>query len=137
MAPDGKARRSRILIMDDEESVRFVSGLKLQKAGYDVCLAEDGAEAVAFYRSSLEAGTRFDAVILDLNVPGRMGGLEAMRALQALDPTVKAFVASGCPEDPAVIDPRAHGFVGAIDKPYFYLRKSLAEELERMLATGA
>lgn len=137
METDKNVQRPKILIMDDEEAIRFVSGLKLQKAGYEVCFAEDGGEAVELYRSSLEAGKRFDAVILDLNVPGRMGGLAAMRELRSLDPRVKAFVSSGCTEDPAVLDYRAHGFIGVIDKPHFYLRKSLAEELERLLAAEA
>jgi CheY-like chemotaxis protein len=123
--------------MDDEESIRYVCALRLQKAGFEVCLAEDGAEAVALYRSSLESGTRFAAVILDLNVPGRMGGLEAVRALRDLDPGVKAFVSSGSADDPAVLDHRAYGFAGVIDKPHFYLRKNLAEELERLLAAEA
>lgn len=136
METDGNARKVRVLVMDDEESMREVCELTLRKAGCEVCLAADGVEAVALYRSSLEVGTRFDAVILDLNVAGRMGGREAMRALLAIDPAVKAFVSSGCPEDPVVLDYRAHGFAGVIDKPGFYLKKSLAEELERLIAAG-
>jgi CheY-like chemotaxis protein len=128
--------RARILVMDDEEEIRFVSGLTLRRAGFDVALACDGTEAVRLYQEAAASGRPFAAVILDLNVPGAMGGREAMDALRRVDPRVRAFVSTGCPEDPAVLDCRAFGFSGVIEKPHFYLRKSLAEELERLIAAG-
>jgi CheY-like chemotaxis protein len=84
-----------VLVMDDEEFVREVSGEMLRDLGYSVAFAKNGAEAIALYRAALEANRPFDMVIMDLTVPGGMGGKEAVQQLRALDPKVKAIVSSG------------------------------------------
>lgn len=128
------AKKEAILVMDDDEMIREISGIALRRAGYEVAFAEDGAAAVARYQRSLEDGTRFVAVILDVNIPGRMGGREALARLLELDPQVKAFVSSGCPDDPAMVDHRALGFAGVIEKPDFYLKKALPDLLRELLS---
>jgi signal transduction histidine kinase/CheY-like chemotaxis protein len=109
---------ARILLMDDEALIREVVGETLSFYGYQVALAENGQAAVAAYRQALEAGQPFQAVIMDLIVPGGMGGLEALAHLRSLDPGVKAVISSGYANDPVLSDFRKHGFCGALVKPY-------------------
>jgi signal transduction histidine kinase/CheY-like chemotaxis protein len=107
-----------ILVMDDEEAVRTVLERILSRAGYEVALTSDGAAAVALYRERLEAGRGFDIVIMDLTVPGGMGGREALDRLQDIDPAVRAIVASGYSTDPVMANHRKFGFVARGSKPF-------------------
>ena len=108
----------KILVMDDEADLRDLAGEMLGLLGYDVRFAKDGTEAIEAYRHQLATPHPFDAVLMDLTVPGGMGGLETIEKLQAMDPHVKAVVTSGYSEDPAMIEYQQHGFAGAIAKPY-------------------
>ena len=118
----------RVLVMDDEAPIRLVARGMLQRLGCAVLEAADGAEAVTIYQQGLRGGNPPQAVIMDLTVPGRMGGLEAMRRLRDLDPLVKAVVSSGYSNDPILASPREHGFAGVLAKPY------TLEEIQRALA---
>jgi len=95
--------------------------------GYEVQTAAEGSAAVALYRDELAAGTPFDAVILDLTIPGGMGGTEAIRQLRALDPNVRAIVSSGYSNDPVMSNYSDYGFTSVIAKPF------QASELSRVL----
>ncbi|NTW58349.1 MAG: PAS domain S-box protein [Nitrospirae bacterium] len=123
-APENKAGSTlvpgtgRILIMDDEEIIRDTAGRILQASGYDVESARDGREAVERYRSARDAGRPFSAVILDLTVPGGIGGRDALQILLQMDPAVKAIVSSGYSQDPVMTNYRDFGFLGVIVKPY-------------------
>lgn len=110
--------KGKILYMDDEDSVRDIAGEILSFIGYTVQFARDGEEAVALYRRALEASEPFSAVIMDLTVPGGMGGKEAVKKIAEIDPQVKAIVTSGYSNDPIIHEYSDHGFVGAILKPY-------------------
>ena len=104
--------------MDDEEVVREVATRMLTHAGYEVIAVEDGAGAVDAYRRSLEGDEKIAAVILDLTVPGGMGGREAVEEILALDPAATVVVSSGYSNDPVIARYREHGFKGAVVKPY-------------------
>jgi len=109
---------ARVLVMDDEEFIRRLADRMLAKLQCTVTLARDGEEAVSLYRRALESGRKFDAVILDLTVPGGMGGKEAVAALLAIDPQVKAIVSSGYSNDPVLSGYARYGFCQAVGKPY-------------------
>jgi CheY-like chemotaxis protein len=110
--------RGRVLFMDDEEGIRDLMGMMLRRHGFHVTVVGDGGEAVAAYDAAIARGIPYDAVVLDLAVPGGIGAREAIAALRRLDPGVRALVSSGHARDPVMVDPGAHGFVGVVPKPY-------------------
>lgn len=111
-------REAKVLFMDDEEAIRKVVGEMLTYYGYQVVPAKDGQEAIEKYREAKENNTPFDAVIMDLTIPGGMGGQEAIAILRFLDPEVKAIVSSGYVNDPILTDYEKYGFSSVICKPY-------------------
>jgi two-component system cell cycle sensor histidine kinase/response regulator CckA len=122
----------RVLIMDDEEIVRDAAKRILQTAGYEAEVATDGREAIDLFRKAHEAGKPFSAVIMDLTVPGGIGGKEAIKRLLEIDPTVRAIVSSGYSHDPIMANYRDYGFKGVIAKPYKILEMS--EIVQKVIA---
>ncbi|MBI1821827.1 MAG: response regulator, partial [Nitrospirae bacterium] len=114
-----------------ELMIREVAGEILKEIGYESACSSDGREAVDLYQRAKEAGEPFDAVILDLNIPGELGGRETLAKLKTIDPSVKAIISSGSFEDPAVADFRKFGFSGWLAKPYD--SKALAKILYDLL----
>jgi len=108
----------KILYLDDDEILRKATSRFLGKVGCRVEAASDGLDAVARYQDADRTGTPFDLVILDLTLPGGMGGEETLRRLQQLDPEVKAIITSGYPDSPVIQDYERYGFAGAVRKPY-------------------
>ncbi len=126
------AGQGRVLVMDDDEDVREVLSRMLAALGYEVIPTGDGEEAVARYRELQDQGRTVVAVIMDLTVPGGMGGRDAMRALLRLDPGVRGIVISGYSNDPVMSRPRDFGFCGVIPKPVGLA--DLRETLARLVA---
>jgi len=120
-----------ILLMDDDESVRTVSSRMLEKLGFDVRTAANGDEAVSFFKEACEAGSTFDAVILDLTVATGMGGEEAAREIKKIDPEARIIVTSGYSTDSILSDYKRYGFCGVIVKPYKI--KDLSQLLSRVI----
>lgn len=108
----------RVLLMDDEASILEVVTELLTMLGYDVECAHDGQTALDMYRRAREAGHGYDLVIMDLTIPGGMGGKEAIRRLREAYPGARAMVSSGYSNDPVMSDFSAYGFVGVLQKPY-------------------
>ncbi|MCK9420419.1 MAG: response regulator [Nitrospirae bacterium] len=122
----------RILVMDDEDIVRDVLQRSLTHLGYEVVSALDGNEAVTLYEQALKNGKPFDAVIMDLTIPGGMGGKEAVIKLRRIDPGVKAIVSSGYSDDPIMSRFKDYGFSGVVSKPYTL--KALSETVHAVIA---
>jgi len=118
---------ARILVMDDAPALRDLLCRMLTRAGHECVSVADGVAAVASYREELVSGRPFDVVILDLTVPGGMGGGEALAKLREVDADVTAIVSSGYSNDPVLADHRSYGFRGLIAKPY------LPEDLLRVV----
>ena len=110
--------KGRILMMDDDIAVSILLEKLLIKLGYDVELASDGSQAVEIYKNAIKSGQIFDVVILDLTVPGGMGGKETMEILLEVDPDIKAIVTSGYSRDPVMSDYKKYGFKSYIAKPF-------------------
>ena len=112
--------------------IRGVAGRMLHTLGCEVRCAADGAEAVAMYREHMDRGEGFAVVVMDLTVPGGMGGREALAELRALDPDVRAVVSSGYANDPILSRFRDYGFCGVLTKPFALqdLRRVLWQVLE-------
>lgn len=123
--------QGRVLLMDDEESIRRVGGELLKRLGYEVAFADDGEGAVEMYKAALLAGKPFKAVILDLTIPGGLGGVECLRRLAQVDPGVRAIVSSGYSNDPVMAQYQDYGFRGVIAKPYQL--KELSETVHRVV----
>lgn len=121
---DGKWR---ILVMDDEDLVRDMTIGMLEHLGYEARGARDGDEAIGFYKDAATKGKPFDLVIMDLTVPGRMGGKEACARLLGMYPDARVIVCSGYSSDPVMSDHAACGFLGILGKPFHM------EELKRVV----
>ncbi|MCB9831630.1 MAG: response regulator [Planctomycetes bacterium] len=118
----------RILLMDDQETVRSFARRVLERFGCSVVECADGDRAIAAFRQALEEGRPFAAVILDLTVPGGMGGLEASRQLLQLDPSARIIVTSGYSKDETFARHEDHGFRARLPKPFS------SDDLSRALA---
>lgn len=114
-APSGSGR---LLVVDDDRAVREALLANLAAAGFETVGACSGPEAVRSYDEALRGDRRFDAVVMDLTMPGGMSGDEAMRRILEADPDARGVVASGYHDAPVLADHRRHGFRAAITKPY-------------------
>ena len=108
----------KVLLMDDEKYVRKLAVDFLTHIGYEVEVAKDGVEAIKLYRKAQESEQPFDVVILDLTVPGGMGGKETIQKLLEIDANVKAIVSSGYSKDSIMSNYKEYGFTNVIAKPY-------------------
>ena len=118
--PAERASRAggRVLFMDDDPDIRELAGAILGLIGYEATLTCEGGETLAVYQQARAEGRPFAAVILDLTIPGGMGGKETIRRLREIDPGVRAIVSSGYSNDAVIADFRAHGFMAMVAKPY-------------------
>lgn len=121
----------KILVMDDEIQILTIVTKMLEQGGNSVVSVTGGKEAVAAYQQAMESGNPFDCVILDLTIPGGIGGKETIINLLAIDPHVRAIVSSGYADDPVMANYAEYGFKGVAEKPYS--KRRLLEVLSQVL----
>ena len=109
---------SRILIMDDEKMIREMFWHVLSDAGYEVILTENGEEAVSKFSEAEKSGKPVDLIIMDLIIPGGMGGKETVKKIFEINPQAKVMVSSGYADDPVIARYKDYGFCGVIKKPF-------------------
>jgi two-component system, cell cycle sensor histidine kinase and response regulator CckA len=125
--PEQGGAAGTILVMDDEQIIRDMAYNMLEFLGYRAECCEGGAEAIERYRAARASGAPYRAVIMDLTIPGGVGGREAARQILEFDPRACLIVSSGYSNDPVLADYGSYGFSGAVAKPY------QMEELDRQL----
>jgi CheY-like chemotaxis protein len=111
-------QKKKILIMDDEDMVGEIACQMLEFLGFAAAWVANGADAVKEYQKQKEAGQGYAAVIMDLTIPGGMGGKDAIIEILAIDREAKVFVSSGYSSDPVMINYQDYGFAGVIAKPF-------------------
>jgi len=127
-----KTIKAKVLVMDDEELVREVAGNLFEHLGHEVKFAKDGREAITLYKRAKKTERPFDVLILDLTVPGAMGGKKALEKLLDFDPDVKAIVSTGYSNDPVLSNYKEIGFKGFVIKPYKI--DQLSDTLKKVLS---
>ena len=122
----------RIIVMDDDEMVREIMADVVLREGFIPVTAQDGRQAVTLYREALESAEPVAAVIMDLTIPGGMGGKEAVREILACDPAARVIVSSGYSDNPVMSSHTDYGFKAALKKPFELseMRRVLKEVLE-------
>ena len=119
--------------MDDQAAIRdLIRNILVDIQGDEVEFADDGLQAIKLYKEARESGMPFDVVLLDLTIPGGMGGKEAISRLLEIDPDIKAIVFSGYSDDPIISKYQEYGFKGVIRKPF-----EIDEFLECLRAVAA
>ncbi len=124
--------QGKVLVLDDDEKIRQILGRMLGRLGYESDSASEGSQAIEKFVKAQESGRPFDAVILDLTVPGGMGGKETIEKLLQIDPQVKAIVSSGYSDDPIMANFKECGFSEVLAKPYKIV--DLSKILQRVIA---
>jgi PAS domain S-box-containing protein len=113
---------AKILVMDDDEMVLSVYKKMLVQMGHKIVIARNGEEVVQLYRETYNSEEPFDLIIMDLTIPGGMGGKKTIQEIQKINSKVKSIVSSGYSNDPVMANFKEYGFKGAIAKP-FQLKK--------------
>jgi CheY-like chemotaxis protein len=122
-------RTGRVLIMDDEDMVAEVAQEMYESLGYTVKRACNGDEAIRMFSDAEQTGEPFDLVVLDLTVPGGMGGAECVKYIREMRNDVAVIVSSGYADDSVLARYRDYGFDGILPKPFTIpeLRRAIAE----------
>ena len=127
--------RYAVLVMDDEEVIRELACAMLSSLGCRVTTCVNGTEAVSLYAAAKHAGAPFDVVIMDLTIPGAMGGKEAAARILEIDPGASLVVSSGYSNDPVMSDHVRYGFKATMVKPYRV--SEVTEVLKKVMSDGA
>ncbi len=121
----------KVLLMDDDENIQRTVSMMLKRLGYRPTITSEGSEAIEIYLEHQKRGEPFDLLILDLTVPGGMGGREMITRIRQLDREIKAIVSSGYSDDNVLTNPQTYGFQAKLPKPFTYqqLAASIREQI--------
>jgi len=123
--------KNRILVMDDNPAIQKSARKFLEHLGCEVSIASNGPEAISLYKKLLAEKKTFNLVILDLNIPGGMGGEETLRKLLEVDPDTNAVISSDFLNETIIVYFLNRGFKAALLKPFsldeleFILRETI------------
>jgi len=133
-AAQSGSERARILVLEDDLQILKLIAMTLRKDGHEVVETADGGDTIERFREAKDTGRPFDLFISDLTIENGMGGVETMRTLRRLDPSLVAIVSSGYSDAPAMARPADFGFSAVLPKPYppRELRELVAEILSRV-----
>lgn len=122
-----EVKSAKILIMDDDEQVCSISKKMIERFGFHPFVVHDGIDAILEYESHMNSDEPFDLILMDLTIPGGMGGKDAIGKILEIDPDAKAIVVSGYSNDPVLANHTDYGFKGMLVKPF------RIEELKQIL----
>ena len=125
----------RVLVMDDEEMIGILVENMLASCGYTAVSVGNGEQALALYKEAMDSSHAFDVVIMDLTIPGGLGGKETIDQLLALDPNATAVVSSGYSNDPVMANYNDYGFKGCLTKPF--LKNDLVDLIVKLMLPAA
>jgi PAS domain S-box-containing protein len=130
-----KKGEGRVLVMEDEQFLRDTVSIMLSTLGYECVCTAEGSEAINSFVAASQTGRPFHAVILDLTIPGGMGGIDTVKAIRRMDSEIPVFVFSGYAGDAAISNPGSYGFTDSLRKPF--RTSDLADLLNRHLVPNA
>ena len=108
----------RILILDDEEIIQEMLIDMLESLGFTTTSTSEGSQTVQAFKKASKQNNPFRAVILDLTVPGGMGGKKVVKEIRKRDKRIPVFVVSGYSADAAIAKPGEFGFTASLEKPF-------------------
>ena len=120
---------ANIMVMDDDAMLRDIAESQLKHLGHKVVVVPDGDTAVKQYKELLNTEEHIDIIIMDLTIPGGMGGKEAVQHILSINPDAKVIVASGYSNDPVMAECKKYGFSASVAKPFDLM------ELEKTIAS--
>lgn len=118
LEPAAAGAAGRVLVLEDDEMVRGILGEMLDHLGCEMIATVDGRETVRLFKEAMQAGDPFRLAILDLNVPGGLGGVETAERIRKINPDIPLFISSGQEAGAVMNDPKGQGFAGRLKKPY-------------------
>ena len=125
-------KSAKILIMDDEKMICKVCSQMLEGLGFSSETCFDGKEAIELYSKKMNTSDKFDLIIMDLTVPGGMGGIDSVKEILKIDPNAKVIVSSGYASETILDNYATYGFAGMVAKPY--TMKKLKEAVSALLS---
>lgn len=124
-------KNCKILILDDEIFVAKILHKLLETLGHEAVITTNGEDTIEVYNNELKKGKAFDALILDLTIPGGLSGHKVLEEILKIDKNVKAIVSSGYSKKPILSNYRKYGFKAILKKPYTI--EELKEVLNKIL----
>jgi len=112
------ANKHKVMVMDDDQDILNLVTTILEMNNFVVATSLDGKQMLESYQNAMDKSEPFEAVIMDLTIPGGMGGKEAVEELLKIDDNAKCIVSSGYADDPIMAHYQEYGFKAAISKPF-------------------